>query len=257
MPTVKGLRVLVTAGASGIGLEIARAFVASGAAVFVCDSSAEAVEALAVVLPSAGSAVCDVTDRTAVDTMFTAAIGALGGLDTLVNNAGISGPTGRVDEIMPEDWDRTLAVNLTGQYNLVRLAVAELRKSDCASILCMSSAAGRMAYPNRSPYAAAKWAVIGFMKTIAAELGSYDIRANAILPGMVDGPRLQAVVSAKAAVAQVHPADIIRKGLAGTSIKRLVSAEEVAALAVFLASREGGAISGQAIGIDNDLHYMA
>lgn len=256
MTTCQGLRVLVTAGAQGIGREMARAFVAAGARVFICDTNQEAIDVLATGPSPIPGARCDVSDRAGVDAMFAAAIRELGGLDTLVNNAGISGPTGRVDQIAPDDWDRTLSVNITGQFNLTRLAVPELMKSDCASILCMSSAAGRLAYPNRSAYAASKWAVVGFMKTIASELGGHGIRVNALLPGMVDGPRLQAVISAKAAAAALDPEEVTRLGLAGCSIKRLVKPEEIAATAVFLASHAGSAISGQAIGVDNDLQYM-
>ncbi len=250
------LRVLITAGAQGIGLEIAKAFVAAGAKVFVCDSNKAAIEALALTLPTIGAAQCDVTDRGAVDAMFATAIAYLGGLDTLVNNAGVAGPTGRVDQIDPDDWDRTLAVNVTGQFNLTRLAVSHLMASDRASILCMSSAAARVAFPNRSPYAASKWAVVGLMTTLAAELGEHGIRVNAILPGMVDGPRLDAVMEAKAKAAGVTVDEIRSRGLAGTAIKQLVTAADVADLTVFLASSHARAISGQAIGLDNGLRYM-
>lgn len=256
MSLAKGLRVLISAGAQGIGLEMARAFVEAGARVHVCDSNAAAIEAVVASPLPISATHCDVTDRAGVEAMFATAMNVLGGLDTLVNNAGISGPTGRVDEIAPEDWDRTLAVNITGQYNLTRHAVPELIKSDCGSILCISSAAGRVAYPNRSPYAASKWAVVGFMKTIAAELGEYGIRVNAILPGMVDGPRLRAVVEAKATAAGLSSAEVVEQGLAGTAIKKLVSADDVASLAVFLTSASGRAISGQAIGVDSGLQYM-
>jgi NAD(P)-dependent dehydrogenase (short-subunit alcohol dehydrogenase family) len=256
MSLADGLRVLITAGAQGIGLEMARAFVQAGARVHVCDSNKRAIEALATSMPMIGATQCDVTDRAGLDAMVALAVARLGGLDTLVNNAGISGPTGRVDEIAPEEWDRTIAVNITGQYNLTRLAVPHLVKSDCASILCISSAAGRVAFPNRAPYAASKWAVVGFMKTIAAELGEFGIRANAILPGMVDGPRLQAVMAAKAKAANLTPEEVVQRGLAGTAIKKLVDPEDVSALAVFLASRSGHSINGQAIGVDNGLRYM-
>jgi NAD(P)-dependent dehydrogenase (short-subunit alcohol dehydrogenase family) len=188
--------------------------------------------------------------------MMSEAVANLGGLDLLVNNAGISGPTGRVDQISPEDWDRTLAVNITGQFNVTRLAVAELAKGRRSSVICVSSAAGRLAFPNRSAYAASKWAVVGFMKTIAAELGDLGVRANAILPGMVDGPRLQSVLAAKANAAGLTIDQIERNATAGLSIKALVSPKRIASTALFLASDLGSAINGQAIAVDNDTHYM-
>jgi len=251
-----GYRVLVTAGAKGIGLEIARAFVSSGAKVHVCDVNRPALAALASEPVQISSTLCDVADRNQVGAMMDAAVATLGGLDVLINNAGIAGPTGRVDRIPPEEWDRTLAVNTTGQFNVTRLAIPELAKSPRSSIICISSAAGRLAFPNRSAYAASKWAVVGFMKTIAAELGDLGIRANAILPGMVDGPRLQAVLAAKAIEAGLTKEEMERRATAGVSLKSLVPPEKVAATALFLASELGGAINGQAIAVDNDTHYM-
>src|SRR5690606_20862927 len=117
-------------------------------------------------------------------------------LDCLVNNAGIAGPTGPVYEIHPEDWDRCIDVTLTSQFNCTRLAVEHLKQSQNASIINLSSAAGKFGFPNRSPYAAAKWGVIGFTKTLAMELGQFGIRANAILPGPVDGDRIRRVFAA-------------------------------------------------------------
>lgn len=250
------LRVLVTAGAAGIGLEIARAFAQQGAHVHVCDIDHAALDALASLPESISRSWCDVSDRDAVAGMFEHVLQELGGLDVLVNNAGIAGPVGRVDRIAPQDWDRTLQVNLTGQFNVTRLAVPLLIGGARSSIVCMSSAAGRFAFPNRSAYAASKWGVVGFMKTLAAELGEHGIRVNAILPGMVDGPRLRSVLSAKATTSGTTPQLVEQMALAGASVKSLVSPQSVAAVAVFLASDAGRAISGQAIAVDNDLQYM-
>lgn len=253
---LEGYRVLVTAGANGIGLAIARAFVASGAKVHVCDINRAALAALASGSVSISSTFCDVANRDQVAAMMEAAIGALGGLDVLINNAGIAGPTGRVDRVPPEEWDRTLAVNITGQFNVARLAVPELAKGRRSSILCMSSAAGRLAFPGRSAYAASKWAVVGFMKTIAAELGDLGIRVNAVLPGMVDGPRLQSVLAAKALEAGLTREEVVRRATAALSTKALVAPEKIAATALFLASELASSINGQGIAVDNDTRYM-
>jgi NAD(P)-dependent dehydrogenase (short-subunit alcohol dehydrogenase family) len=253
---VDGYRVLVTAGANGIGLAIARAFASCGAHVHVCDVNRDALAALKSGPERISSTYCDVADRTQVDTMMAAALESLGGLDVLINNAGIAGPTGRVDRIAPADWDRTLDVNITGQFNVTRLAIPELANGQRSSIVCISSAAGRLAFPNRSAYAASKWAVIGFMKTIAAELGDIGIRVNAILPGMVDGARLKAVVAAKAIEAATSTEEILGRATAGMSIKSLVAPQDVAATALFLASGLANAINGQAIAVDHDTHFM-
>ena len=168
---IAGLRVLVTAGAGGIGLEIARAFVQEGGQVHVCDVDRAALGELKRRDPTITSSYGDVADREDVARVFDEALARLGGLDVLVNNAGIAGPTGRVEEINPEDWDRCLDICITGQFNCTRLAVAHLKQSPNASIVNLSSVAGRFGFPLRSPYAAAKWAVIGFTKSISRELG--------------------------------------------------------------------------------------
>jgi NAD(P)-dependent dehydrogenase (short-subunit alcohol dehydrogenase family) len=144
---IQGLRVLVTAGASGIGLEIARAFVREGAHVFICDVDAAALARLATSDPRLASCVCDVADRDQVQRLFVTAIAALGGLDCLVNNAGIAGPTGRVEEIDPAGWDRCLAVGLTGQFNCVRLAVPHLKRSSNPSIMNLPRRPVSTAFP--------------------------------------------------------------------------------------------------------------
>ena len=253
---IKGLRVLITAGASGIGLNAVGAFVREGAKVHTCDIDTEALAALKRTHPSVTQSVCNVADRAEVAALFKDALAALGGLDCLVNNAGIAGPTGPVHEINPEDWDRCLDVTLTSQFNCTRLAVEHLRQSSNASIINLSSAAGKFGFPNRSPYAAAKWGVIGFTKTLAMELGQYGIRANAILPGPVDGDRIRRVFQAKAQVAGTSMQAIQDATLANASIKSLVPPQQLADMMVYLASPRASTLSGQAISIDSDVQGL-
>lgn len=253
---IRGLRVLVTAGAAGIGLRIAEAFVREGAKVFVCDVDAAALAAMKASHPDIVAARCDVTDRVAVASMFAEAVSTLGGLDCLVNNAGIAGPTGPVHEIAPEDWDRCLDVCITSQFNCTRLAVEPLKRSANASIVNLSSAAGKFGFPNRSAYAAAKWAVVGFTKTIAIELGAFGIRCNAILPGVVEGERIRRVIEAKARIAGRTPKEIEDAWLAHASLKELIQPEQLADTIVFLASPRGRQTSGQAISIDGNLQAL-
>ncbi|MBL8535687.1 MAG: SDR family oxidoreductase [Betaproteobacteria bacterium] len=253
---LEGLRVLVTAGAAGIGLKVAQAFDAEGARVHVCDVDQKALDALVVSNPRITSSVCDVSDRASVARLFQDAITHLGGLDCLVNNAGIAGPTGPVHEISPEDWDRCIDVCLTSQFNCTRLAVEHLKRSENPSIVNLSSAAGKFGFPNRSPYSAAKWGVVGFTKTIAIELGAYGIRCNAILPGVVEGERIRRVIEAKAQIAGKSPTEVKDAWLAHASIKELIQPDQLADMILFLASPRARTFSGQAISIDGNLQAL-
>jgi NAD(P)-dependent dehydrogenase (short-subunit alcohol dehydrogenase family) len=253
---VQGLRVLVTAGASGIGLEIARAFRREGARVHVCDIDQAALDSLAATDPELTRSFGDVAKRADMARVFDEALQVLGGLDALVNNAGIAGPTGRVEEINPEDWDRCLDVCITGQYNCTRLAVPHLKQSRNASIVNLSSAAGRFGFPLRSPYSAAKWAVIGFTKSLSRELGEFGIRVNAVLPGIVSGDRQRRVMEAKAQQRGISYEEMERTAFANASLKEYVTPQQLADQIVFLCSPRGRTISGQAISIDGDLQSL-
>lgn len=254
---ISGLRVLVTAGAGGIGLEIARSFVAEGARVHVCDVDDAALSALAASDPTVTASRADVADRADVARLFDEALERLGGLDCLVNNAGIAGPTGRVEEIHPEDWDRCLDVCITSQFNCARLAVPHLRASGNASIANLSSAAGKFGFALRTPYAAAKWAVIGFTKSLAIELGDDRIRVNAILPGIVAGDRQRRVLEAKAQSLGIAFSEMEKRAFSFTSIKDYVTPQQIADQIVYLASPRARTISGQAISVDGDTKMLS
>ncbi len=243
-------RVLITAGASGIGRAIARAFKANGATVFVCDVDENALA------EAAGegfmAALCDMGVRAEIERMVPAAIAALGGLDVLVNNAGIAGPTLPVERMPPAEWDKVMTVNITGMFDVTRLAVPALKQSKAGVIVNLSSMAGRFGFANRSPYAASKWAVIGFTKTIAIELAGDGIRVNAIAPGAVAGARIERVFAGRAEIGGKTIEAVRAEAMANQSIKAMIDPKDIAALAVFLASDAAKAISGQVIPIDND-----
>jgi NAD(P)-dependent dehydrogenase (short-subunit alcohol dehydrogenase family) len=254
---IAGLRVLVTAGAAGIGLEIARAFVREGARVHVCDVDEAALSALSRSDPALKWSRCDVADRPQVAALFSEALKHLGGLDCLVNNAGIAGPTGRVEEIDPDEWDRCIAIDLTGQFNCARLAVPHLRKSNNASILNVSSLAGRLGFALRTPYAAAKWGVIGLTRSLAVELGPDRIRVNALLPGIVAGDRQRRVLDAKAKARGISFEDMEKLAFSFTSIKEYVTPQQLADLVVFVASPRGRTISGQSLSVCGDTNMLS
>jgi NAD(P)-dependent dehydrogenase (short-subunit alcohol dehydrogenase family) len=252
MTTANGQRVLVTAGAGGIGRSIATAFASSGARVHACDIDAQALNDLRAQVPAITTSVCDMADRGAVQRMVEEATDALGGLDVLVNNAGIAGPAASVADMDPEAWEAVLRINLTGTFTVTQAAIPHLKKSAAGSIVVMSSLAGRFGYPNRSPYATTKWGLIGFTKTLSRELGEFGIRVNAILPGAVDGPRLRQVFEGRASITGRSVAEEQAAALANQSIQRFVDPADIAALVVFLASGAARSISGQMIPIDGD-----
>jgi NAD(P)-dependent dehydrogenase (short-subunit alcohol dehydrogenase family) len=221
-------KVLITAGASGIGLEIARAFHSSGDRVFICDIDKGAMEKAAAALSGLETAVCDVGDRAAITSMVADAAGRLGGIDVLVNNAGIGGPTKPVQEVDPADWDTVLRINLTGLFDVTRLAIPHLIRSGSGVIINMSSAAGRFGYPNRSPYNATKWALIGFTKTLSMELGEHNVRVNAIAPGAVDGERIQRVFQGRAQATGKSVDEVKQVAMANQSLKLLVDPKDIA-----------------------------
>jgi NAD(P)-dependent dehydrogenase (short-subunit alcohol dehydrogenase family) len=249
-------RVLVTAGASGIGLAIAREFVHEGARVHVCDVDQRALATLSAKNPTVSHSHCDVSDEASIRRLFDDMLARHGGLDVLVNNAGIAGPTARCEDITLVDWEHTLAVNLTGQFLCARLAIPHLRASRNASIINLSSAAGRFGFPLRTPYAASKWGVIGFTKSLSIELGGDGIRVNAICPGSVAGVRIDSVFANKAAARGVSMETVRDEALAKTSLGKLIAPEDIAKTIVFLASPAGAKISGQAIGVDADVQSL-
>jgi NAD(P)-dependent dehydrogenase (short-subunit alcohol dehydrogenase family) len=247
-------RVLITAGASGIGREMARSFVAAGASVSVVDIDTTALAALGRESERIATAECDLSKRADIERVIPEAIEALGGLDVLVNNAGISGPTAPVEGFDPDAWDQVMQVNLNGTFNVTRLAVPYLKRSPAGSIIVMSSVAGRFGYPNRSAYCTSKWGLIGLTKTLSIELGAFGIRVNAILPGAVAGDRMEKVLAARAQAGGRTVDHERTAAMTIQSLQRFVDPRDIAALAVFIASDAGKSISGQLLPIDNDMH---
>ena len=244
-----GQRALVTAGASGIGRAIVEALLAAGARVHLCDVDEAALGEVAAALPGVTTTRADVADEADVDRLFAAARAALGGLDVLVNNAGIAGPTAPIEEVDPADWRRCLEVDLTGQFLCARLAVPMLKAAGGGAIVNLSSAAGRFGYAFRTPYAAAKWGVIGLTQSLAKELGPHNISVNAILPGIVAGPRIERVIQARADQLGLSYDQMEQQYLEKVSLRRMVTAQEVAGMVVYLVSPLGRAVSGQSLGV--------
>ncbi|MGZ4722796.1 MAG: SDR family oxidoreductase [Ilumatobacteraceae bacterium] len=239
MEQLAGLRALVTGGGSGIGAAIAATLARRGAQVMVVDADPA----------TAPDVVGDVADTAAVDELFVEVVARMGGLDVLVNNVGIAGPTARVHEMDPAEFDHCVRVNLGSMFRCTRKAVPMLRILP-GSIVNISSTAGIFGFPLRSPYAAAKWAVIGFTKSLAIELGESNIRVNAICPGSVGGARMDGVIEREAAVLGVSPSDVRSAYEQQVSMGSFVDATDVAEAVAFLSSPAARFISGQVLGVD-------
>jgi NAD(P)-dependent dehydrogenase (short-subunit alcohol dehydrogenase family) len=240
-------RVLITAGANGIGLVMARAFAADGYRVWVTDVDAGRIAALP---PGIRGTLADAAQEPAMEALFAEIAADWGGLDVLCANAGIKGPTAAIDDLALDDWHQCLAVNLDGAMLAAKHAARLMKPAGAGVMTFTSSTSGLYGTPFRAPYVAAKWGVIGLMKTVAMELGPFGIRANAICPGSVNGPRIDRVIDAEAAAKGMTP-DAVRQGYAsGTALKQLSDPEDVADMAVFLASPRARMISGQALAVD-------
>jgi NAD(P)-dependent dehydrogenase (short-subunit alcohol dehydrogenase family) len=254
MYEIENMRVVVTGAGSGIGLQIARIMHEAGANVLVSDVHDGALESVRA--EGLEGLVCDVSQEAHVHGLMQEAERTLGGLDVLVNNAGIGGPTAPVEQWTSDEWRKVFDVNIHGQFYCVKHGVPLLRAAGGGSIINMSSAAGRLGMAGRSAYSASKWAVIGFTKTLAIELGPDNIRANAICPGAVDGPRIESVIEAKAEFLGRPAEEVAALYREQSSMGRLITSKDVAATALFLASSASNMISGQALAVDGNTEKL-
>lgn len=260
MGSLAGKVAIVTGASRGIGAAAARALAKAGTSVMLAArDGALANEVARSIIAAGGNAAaqaCDVSDYAGCENLVAETLARFGRLDVLVNNAGIAGPTKRVEDVTPDELDATLRIDLAAMFHTVRRAVPALREAGGGSIVNLSSAAGRFGFPLRSPYAAAKWGVVGLTKTLAIELGADGIRVNAILPGLVDGPRIRAVLRAKAQAAGVSENEQTERAVATTSLRCFVSQQDIANMALYLCSPFGATISGQALAVDGDMQVL-
>ncbi len=247
---LKEKRVIVTAGASGIGRTVAEAFAGAGAIVFVCDIDTDAVDILNADASGIVAINADVSDENQVKHFFRNAVDSMGGLDILVSNAGTPGPIGPVESVSADEWRQTIAVNLNGQFFCAQEAVPVMKRQQSGCIVNVSSSGGLHGCPLRAPYAAAKWGIIGLAKTLAMELGPHGIRVNAICPGSVEGERIDRVIAAEAESRGISETEVRDSYLRQTSMRTFVSAQDVADLILFVCSDAGAKISGQALSVD-------
>jgi 3-hydroxybutyrate dehydrogenase len=250
---LEGRVAIITGAGGGIGRAIALRFAREGAAVVVSGPRAENVNAVVAevkALPGrALAAIVDVTDEAAIARMVASAIATFGTIDILVNNAGIAGPTAPVHELGTSDWERVIGINLTGAFLCAKHVVPHMISRRAGTIINITSIAGLIGYPLRSPYAASKWGMIGLTRSWALELGPHDVTVNAIAPGSVRGARIDRVIAARAQAQGLPRDEVEAEFLRPTALKRMVEEDEIAATALFLADTTGRNITGETINV--------
>lgn len=257
---LKDQKVIVTAGAQGIGLAITAAFVEAGAHVHICDVSEDFLASARSQFAGApvSYSLTDVTSESQVDAMFADLSQRWGGVvDVLVNNAGIAGPTLPVEDVELSGWDQTIAVNLTGPFLCTRRSVPMLKKNGGGSIVNISSVAGRLGFALRTPYSASKYGVIGLTETWAIELGPSNIRVNAVLPGVVEGARQERIVAAKAEAYGIDHEEMRQRLLSKVSLRKMVTAQDIANQIIFICSPAGASISGRSLSVCGNVEVLS
>ena len=243
-------RVLITGGASGIGRRFAERFAETGARIAVCDADAQAAEELSVAHPEILTRTTDVTNEAQMQAFLDEVEAAWGGVDVVCANAGTGGPAGRIEDMSYADWQACVAVNLHGTFLTCRWAARVMRVQGSGLILITGSTAGLFGYPLRSPYATAKWGLVGLTKTLAMELGPAGVRVNAIAPGAVEGDRMERVLANESAATGRDIEELRANYVENVSLKSWVSADDLADMALFLASPAASKSSGQVMAVD-------
>ena len=253
--TLKNKKIIISAGASGIGWATTKVCVAKGALIYLCDVNPKAINKVKK-HPSYNKRIfvseTDASDETEVIDFFHKIKKKFRNLDALINNVGIAGPTGTIEKLDSGEWENTLHVNVNSHFYFTKQAIPLLKKSKTSSIINISSGAGIMGFPLRSPYAASKWAVVGMTKTLAMELGKYKIRVNAICPGTIKGDRMKRVIRDKAKFTKVSAKKIESDFVSMASMNSWIYEDDIGKMCAFLISDEAERISGQIIGVDGN-----
>ncbi len=252
-------KIIISAGASGIGWATAKICLSRGAYVYLCDINIKSLNKIKkhpLNNKRLFSYECDASDEYEVSNFFNQVLKKTKKIDALINNVGVAGPTGTIEKLTSDDWEQTLKINVISHFYFTKLAIQMLKKNKGGSIVNISSGAGIMGFPLRSPYAASKWAVIGVTKTLAMELGKYKIRANAICPGTIKGNRMVRVIKDKAKFLKV-PKKLVEKDFVSmASMNCWISEEDIGKMCSFLISSDGEKISGQVIPVDGNATRM-
>ncbi len=257
--SLKSKKIIISAGASGIGWSTAKICLSKGATVYICDIESKYLKKAQkhpLNKKKLFAYECDASDEYEVSNFFNKISKKTNKIDALINNVGIAGPTGTIEKLSSDDWEQTLKINVISHFYFTKLAIPMLKKNKGGSITNISSGAGIMGFPLRSPYAASKWAVIGVTKTLAMELGKYKIRVNAICPGTIKGDRMVRVIRDKAKFLKISKKKIEKEFVSMASMNCWIYEEDIGNICSFLISKEGERISGQAIPVDGNATRM-
>ena len=248
-------KIIISAGASGIGWATAKICLSRGAIVYICDIDAKSLKKVQkhpLNKKKLFAYECDASDEYEVSDFFNQVSKKTKKIDALINNVGVAGPTGNIEKLSSDDWEQTLKINVVSHFYFTKLAIPMLKKNKGGSIINISSGAGIMGFPLRSPYAASKWAVIGVTKTLAMELGKFKIRVNAICPGTIKGDRMVRVIRDKAKFLKISKKKVEKEFVSMASMNCWIYEEDIGKMCSFLISSDGERISGQTIPVDGN-----
>ncbi len=253
--SLKNKKIIISAGASGIGWATTKICVSRGAQVFLCDINEKLINKIKKNKKYKNKIFayeCDVSNENEVINFFSKVLKKNKKIDALINNVGIAGPTGNIEQLDSEEWERTLHVNVVSHFYFTKQAIPLIKKNKTGSIINLSSGAGILGFPLRSPYAASKWAIVGLTKTLAMELGKFRIRVNAICPGTIKGDRMKRVVRDKAKFLKISQKQIEKEFISMASLNTWIYEEDIGKMCAFLISNDSERISGQIIGVDGN-----
>jgi len=253
--SLKGKKIVISAGASGIGWATTKVCISRGAQVFLCDINEKLINKInknTKYKKKIFAYECDASNESDVINFFSKVLKKTKKIDALINNVGIAGPTGTLEKLNSEEWEKTLQVNVVSHFYFTKQAIPILKKNKQGSIINLSSGAGIMGFPLRSPYAASKWAIVGLTKTLAMELGKFKIRVNAICPGTIKGARMKRVVSDKAKFLKISQSMVEKEFVSMASMNSWVYENDIGKMCAFLISNDSERISGQIIGVDGN-----
>mgnify|MGYP001301620564 FL=1 len=253
--SLKNKKIVISAGASGIGWAITKICILRGAQVFLCDVDEKLIKKINKNNKYKNKIFayeCDASNETDVINFFTKVLKKTKKIDALINNVGIAGPTGTLEKLDSEEWERTIQVNVVSHFYFTKQAIPMIKKNKSGSVINLSSGAGIMGFPLRSPYAASKWAIVGLTKTLAMELGKFKIRVNAVCPGTIKGDRMKRVVRDKAKFLKTSQRMIEKEFISMASMNSWIYEEDIGKMCAFLISSDAERISGQIIGVDGN-----